>query len=381
MNSPVVLYREREAAQGPTVQIDLRNMEGSIGRIKKAPVCVDEELKKEAMSTEELSKLSFPLETPKTSTLMTNDFNPNNEASVVSSSSSTASRESAYFSDMDGPVSKQLLSTPVRLERKQSEQINLKVTARTISRNGRQSQRWFTDPSNQRIYRMVTGCVPIVEGGKILFVSASRKPEWILPKGGWEKDEGIEESAIRECFEEAGVLGILGPRLNEIEYETRKGKKRRLEMEEIKKKAKILRETHACSPTRKPAKPDDGCESSCKADAVAETPVAPLHPSIQLGKEAISTIRNSKPSDETSSVVSDTSQTYSHVRMTLFPLYVSEVKGDWPERGRFRKAVDIDEAIRMCEKRPELQAALKQVKELNLHQLNGENGTIPLDDR
>ena len=160
MNSPVVVSREIEAAQEPTVQVDLRNMEGCIGRIKEAPVCVDEQLKKEAMSTEELSRLSFPLETPKISTLMTNDFHPNNEASVVSSSSSTASRESAYFSDMDGPVSKQLLSTPVRLERKQSEHINLKVTARTISRKGRQSQRWFTDPSNQRVSRMVSmACV------------------------------------------------------------------------------------------------------------------------------------------------------------------------------------------------------------------------------
>jgi len=91
------------------------------------------------------------------------------------------------------------------------------------------------------VYRMVTGCVPIVEGGRILLVSASRKSEWILPKGGWETDELMEESAIRECFEEAGVLGVLGPRLSEIEYETRKGKKRRLEFEEFQKKSQTCK--------------------------------------------------------------------------------------------------------------------------------------------
>ena len=33
---------------------------------------------------------------------------------------------------------------------------------------------------------------------------------------------------------------------------------------------------------------------------------------------------------------------YSHVRVSLFPLYVKEVKSTWPECGRLRKAVSID---------------------------------------
>ena len=93
------------------------------------------------------------------------------------------------------------------------------------SRQGRATQRWITDPDSHETIRLTTGCVPILRGGKILFVSASRKPEWILPKGGWELDETMEESAVRECFEEAGVLGVLGPKLSDIQYETRQSQK------------------------------------------------------------------------------------------------------------------------------------------------------------
>lgn len=345
------------------VQVDLGAMEGSIGRIKEAPICADETLKKEAMSTEELSKLAFPLETPKQSVCAVTGFhNPVMEPSVVSSASSTASRESAYLSDVDGNGNKVFL-TPLRLERRQSEQINIKVTSQKISRNGRLTQRWSTDPQSQRVYRMVTGCVPIVEGGKVLFVSASRKPEWILPKGGWENDEAQEESAIRETFEEAGVLGILGPRLTEIEYETRKSKKRRLNLEEAQKRAKVDFETHSISPDRLPF------EASVTPSETPDTSTELLiEESSQVSNEVMARIRGqSKPTDETSSIASDGSTSYTHVRMTLFPLYVSEVRSEWPECGRFRKAVDIDEAIRLCEKRPELQNALKQVKERNLH--------------
>lgn len=53
--------------------------------------------------------------------------------------------------------------------------------------------------------------------------------------------------------------------------------------------------------------------------------------------------------------------------MTLFPLYVREIKDDWPEKGRFRKALPLDEAIDMLDNRPELQAVLMEVKERGLH--------------
>mmetsp|Transcript_65740 Transcript_65740/g.189540 ORF Transcript_65740/g.189540 Transcript_65740/m.189540 type:complete len:378 (+) Transcript_65740:516-1649(+) len=358
----------------PRVQVDLGIMEGFIGRIKEKPVCEDEALRKEAMSTEALSRLAFPMETPSDSVKAVEHLQSSSrlvEPSVISSASSTASRESAYLSDLDGS-SKGVLLTPLRYEKRQSDAINMKVTSQKTSRNGRLSQRWAHDPSG-RIFRMVTGCVPIVEGGKILFVSASRKSEWILPKGGWEKDEAIEESAIREAFEEAGILGVLGPRLNEIEYETRKAKKRRLEQEEAQKRAKIVREALSTG-----ADPKVEVSLSCEASlAMAEVNA---EANANVSKEEMTRIQGlAKHSDETSSVASDASAGYTHVRMALFPLYVSEVKSEWPECGRLRKAVDIDEAIHMCENRPELRDALIQVKERNLHlpQSNGnELGTL-----
>lgn len=363
--STIVQIAPNPESTEPQVQVDLGSMEGFIGRIKEAPVCADETLKKDAMSTESLSKLCFPLETPKDSVeAVSNLRKPRQiESSVVSSASSTASRESAYFSDLDGSGSKVIL-TPLRLERKQSEQINLKVTTQKISRNGRLTQRWHTDPQTQRLYRMVTGCVPIVDGGKILFVSASRKPEWILPKGGWEMDEGMEESAIRETFEEAGVLGIIGSRLSDIEYETRKSKKRKSDLQEAQKRARVACETHSISPDAKTS-----CDTSVTS---TETPSGNTNSlaeaNVDVSNVDMARIRGqSKPSDETSSVASDTSSGYSHVRLSLFPLYVSEVRAEWPESGRFRIAVDIDEAIRLTESRPEFQAALKEVKERNLH--------------
>jgi len=332
MNTPLVESPAPGIGQAH-VQVDLGNM---IGRIKAPPVCEDALLKEEAMSTEELVKLSFPSEAPKSS--LCTVFHTN-EPSVVSSSSSTTSRES-FHSDV---------ATPLRSEHKHSE-FNHKVTAQKVSRNGRLSQRY--DTTSQRVCRLVTGCVPIVEGGRILFISASRKSEWILPKGGWEKDEQMEESAIRECFEEAGVLGVLGPRLADIEYETRKAKKRRLEFEELRKKSTLILRSKSSTPEKEEEKV-----------ALSDNQAA-----AQLSNEDLSRIRGEgKSSDETCSVASDTSHTHSFVRMTFFPLYVSEVKDSWPESGRLRKAVEIDEAIRMCASRPELQSVLKEVKERNLH--------------
>jgi diphosphoinositol-polyphosphate diphosphatase len=356
--------------QQPQVQVDI-DMSNMVGRIKAPPVCVDATLKKESMSTEELSKFVFTVveTTPlKTATASRQDSTGSSEPSVVSSGSSTASRESSYFSDLDSSTVIQhnhSSSLSMSSRKEDSERINLKVTTQKISRNGRQTQRWYTDPTTQRLYRMTTGCVPVVEGGKIMFVSSSRKPEWILPKGGWEMDEAMEESAIRETFEEAGVLGILGPRLNEIEYETRKAKKRRLEYEEIQRKAKQIRAAHSQqSPKATTAIPlqTDETKSPSANEELA-----------QVDNEILNRIRgqsNNKTNasdGDTCSVASEASQGYTHVRMTLMPLYVTEIRNNWPEHGRFRKVVDIDEAIRMTESRPEFHAALKELKERNLH--------------
>ncbi|KAG7356705.1 NUDIX domain containing protein [Nitzschia inconspicua] len=367
----------------PQVQVDMSQI---VGRIKEAPVCVDARLKKEAMSAEELSKFCFggggvssSGSSSNATTTLTLPTTPSTttatgpgpvaavgaayEPSVVSSGSSTASRDSSDFSDLEGHATAiQSITTKVlssvspnpswylEARKEESERINHKITTQKISRNGRQTQRWHTDPSTQRMYRLTTGCIPVVEDGKILLVSSSRKPEWILPKGGWEMDEAMEESAIRETFEEAGVFGILGPVLGEIEYETRKAKKRRLEFEEVQRKAKKGNEAE--SPSQGPPKT-----------------IEEAQPAIVAGVSSAIETQHHKPTHDgdASSVASDLSQNYTHVKMKLFPLYVTDVRKSWPEEGRFRKAVHIDEAIRITESRPEFQAALKQLKERNLH--------------
>jgi diphosphoinositol-polyphosphate diphosphatase len=218
--------------------------------------------------------------------------------------------------------------------------------------------------------RLVTGCVPILKDGKILFVSASRKAAWILPKGGWEQDESMEESAIRECFEEAGCFGTLGPALTPVQYETRKSKKRRAEQQELlqTKNGDASSSTIQLEDTRPLESSDDVLAKSSAVNGNTFTA------SSMLSAEAITRIREQASEvapkntvDETMSVASTFSSTYSHVQMTLFPLYVTKITDDWPEQGRFRRAVDLDQAIEMMEGRPEFKAVLLEVKERGLH--------------
>jgi diphosphoinositol-polyphosphate diphosphatase len=346
---------------------------GMPGRIKVAPVCLDESLKESAMPPAALSKMCFTFEVP---------LKREAASIAVSSSSSTCTRESTgTLSDAEtqhhppsaAPATtdstKKVVTamTPLPLDRVSSARLNAKVSLRKTSRQGRSSQRWVTegDNHNAKTIRLTTGCVPILKGGKIMFVSASRKPEWILPKGGWELDEACEESAVREAYEEAGVLGMLGPKLKDVQYETRKAKKRRLEEEESDLKKKSCLDIAVAAEQLK-----EMIKAEKKIVIVPDEFTAP----VALSDEAMARIRGQaqaiapKPSDETASIASTMSTaTNTHVRMTLFPLYVSEVLDTWPECGRFRKAVDIDQAIAMTETRPELKAALLEVKERGLH--------------
>lgn len=361
------------------VQVDLSNM---IGRIKPKPVCVDAALKQQSMSYEEISKSVFvtTIDGPKTNTTA----NSNSEISVVSSSSSsTASRENGLLLDNPTMDWKETVASSSFADggfvhrKSESERINLKVKTQTISRNGRQTQRWYTDPATHTLYRKTTGCIPVLKDGKVLFCSASRKSEWILPKGGWEKDEAMEESAIRETFEEAGVFGIIGPTLGEIEFETRKGKKRRIEFEEVQRKAKLIREAQSSSPKGVP-QTEEGMthvvSSSVTEDVVCREEKNEAEKTIQRSQsqdqqqqqQQLKIIQHSSDGDN-GSVASETSSSHAHVKMSLFPLYVTEVMETWPEQGRFRKVVDIDEAIRISEARPYFQKALKELKERNLH--------------
>lgn len=55
--------------------------------------------------------------------------------------------------------------------------------------------------------RLVAGVVPLSgDKSKVLVISSTRRPGWVLPKGGWETDEGTpQEAACREAWEEAGI--------------------------------------------------------------------------------------------------------------------------------------------------------------------------------
>lgn len=193
-----------------------------------------------------------------------------------------------------------------------------------ISREGRANQRLDKDPVTNKIIRLCTGCVPITNDGRIIFCSSNKKREWILPKGGWENDEKIEESAARETYEEAGVIGTLGPQLEDVFSEAKKKKAKKVENKNLQ----------YVDPVNSPARPS----SSNRTRSV--------------------------------DVIPPTTQPTSHdlVRLTFFPLYVSKVLDDWPESGRSRKIIDIDEAIETTT-RHEIKEVLLQVKKRNLHRI------------
>ena len=54
-----------------------------------------------------------------------------------------------------------------------------------------------------------SGVVP-VHDGKIVLVTARKSNRWIIPKGIVEKGMSPEDSAAKEAYEEAGVVGSVG---------------------------------------------------------------------------------------------------------------------------------------------------------------------------
>eukprot|EP01137_Pigoraptor_chileana_P004834 Opistho-2@47042 len=93
--------------------------------------------------------------------------------------------------------------------------------------------------SNQRFdngIRQVAGCVAVRDGTHVLLVTSrniARPKSWILPKGGWENDESVEEAALRETWEEGGVKGEITAFLGAHE-KIGKRKQQRFHMYELK---------------------------------------------------------------------------------------------------------------------------------------------------
>lgn len=66
--------------------------------------------------------------------------------------------------------------------------------------------------------RQVVGCIPYryknsyqsgynIDDLEFLLISSQKSPRLMFPKGGWEIDESLKDAALRETFEEAGVIG------------------------------------------------------------------------------------------------------------------------------------------------------------------------------
>jgi diphosphoinositol-polyphosphate diphosphatase len=56
--------------------------------------------------------------------------------------------------------------------------------------------------------RLVAGVVPLSKDKSlVLMIQSAGRGGWVLPKGGWETDEGsAQQAACREAWEEAGVV-------------------------------------------------------------------------------------------------------------------------------------------------------------------------------
>ncbi|CAO1947424.1 unnamed protein product [Urochloa humidicola] len=99
------------------------------------------------------------------------------------------------------------------------------MAAVMVARQGRELQR-YSDSTGGRI---VVGCVPYRAGAingevEVLVISSQKKGPAggvLIPKGGWELDESMDEAARREAAEEAGVLGETGPALGRWCYRSR----------------------------------------------------------------------------------------------------------------------------------------------------------------
>ncbi|KAG4974552.1 hypothetical protein JHK87_031373 [Glycine soja] len=96
-----------------------------------------------------------------------------------------------------------------------------------VARTGRHQQRYGHG------YRLIAGCVPFryKEDGcgdscsekivEVLMINSTSGPGLLFPKGGWENDETVEEAAVREAIEEAGVRGDLMDFLGYYEFRSK----------------------------------------------------------------------------------------------------------------------------------------------------------------
>ncbi|CAK8534286.1 unnamed protein product [Lathyrus sativus] len=91
-------------------------------------------------------------------------------------------------------------------------------------RTGRHLQRY------EKGCRQVVGCIPYryKSNGtqeneiEVLLISAQKGSGMQFPKGGWESDESMEQAALRETIEEAGVIGSVESNLGKWYYKSKR---------------------------------------------------------------------------------------------------------------------------------------------------------------
>jgi len=326
---------------------DKYSSDGVVKKIKAPPQSRFET--EECSSNDELSRVCFKGSSPPAPVI---------EISCVSSESSVSSDSEVSISECT-----------LRATKTADEEVEdvlcsylqdgtcLQVNKLSVSRQGRDLQRWDKDPHTSSLTRLTTGVVPITNDGRIVFVSSAKKREWILPKGGWELDESMEQSALRETFEEAGLLGILGPRLSDITFETRKAKKRRLEGQDVPEHFEVNQNTSGkCSMCS-----SDDSQVSLSVGGFEQKDISTFSVPVNICKscDTCSPARTNLPSIERKPAK------YDMCRMSLHVLYITKVLDTWPECGRARKLCTIDEGIEIT--RPEFKEALLEVKKRGFH--------------
>mmetsp|Transcript_44336 Transcript_44336/g.107159 ORF Transcript_44336/g.107159 Transcript_44336/m.107159 type:complete len:353 (-) Transcript_44336:255-1313(-) len=255
-----------------------------------------------------------------------------------------------------------------------SREANIRAVKEILfSREDREHQRWAVEKSNdgQRRVRLVAGCIPILPGGKICLITGRRTPaanqttdkvqndglpvKLGLPKGGWELDECIEECAIRETFEEAGVVGPLDPPLKSFCILSGKHKdsltsKIRNDDESLPafSQAKSLSALSSDITTEDSTTSDtdnnnvekmSGSRLNIKVNnnqARRGRSPQKVHPSFCNLEEDFVQI-----SDSSTSCPFVVGVSHTHTCLTFFPLYVQQISEKWPEQMRQRYVMSI----------------------------------------
>jgi 8-oxo-dGTP pyrophosphatase MutT (NUDIX family) len=203
-----------------------------------------------------------------------------------------------------------------------SRKVNIEAAALIAARETRVKERLALNDRTGTKVRLVAGCVPILADGRIVLIGSRKGNDWVgLPKGGWELDETLEEAAIRECFEEAGVLGILGPNLPSFLVESGKAKSKR--QEEVAGISGSDLVTSSLS--------HDGDDDG--ANGVHYCELNMLTPLWDISCNGESKAGESKESE---------THPRTHACLTFFPLYVQQAKATWPENSRTRTAFRIE---------------------------------------